>query len=191
MEGSMRALRRVASLLALLATVVCAGIPVDVDYDPAADFSGYRTFAWLVPENPPTGHPALDNPLLAERIRSAIEGELRARGYAAAAPSRADFRVGFQITLQQKLDAYTVDHYYGYAPRWGPIYVPETVVHTYDEGTLVVDIVDARQRRLVWRGWTSQRVYAKPSPEESERIIREVVAAIFERFPPQPEGGAG
>ena len=40
--------------------------------------------------------------------------------------------------------------------------------------------------KLAWRGWAARPIYEQPSPEESEKNIREAVAAILERYPPKP-----
>ena len=179
------------ALFLLAAALSACGAHVHTDFDPQADFGAYRTWAWLAEKSTPTGDVRLDNPMLNERVQRAIAAELGARGYQKAEPARADLRVGYHLALQQKLDAYTIDHVYGYGPRWGgAMVVPETVVTTYEEGTLVIDLVDARRDRLAWRGWTSRRVEPPKDPEESEKRVREVVSQILAKFPP-PVGQGG
>ncbi len=79
----------------------CAPLSVHVDYDTQADFSGLRTFGWL-PEPRATGVPRADNPLLHQRIREAIEAQLTAQGF--VADDDPQFRVGYHLSTQQKLD---------------------------------------------------------------------------------------
>ena len=184
MQSLLRALVP-AALLAL----GCAGLPVETDYDPSFDFGGYRGFAWLTEKHPITGDVRLDNPLLHERLREAIQQTLTAAGFEQVEAGSADFRVGYHLSLQRRLDVSTLNSHYGYGPganRWG-YGPPGTVVTEYEEGTLVIDVVDARSDRLVWRGSAYGRVRESSTPEERQQRVHRVVAGILERFPPSHE----
>jgi hypothetical protein len=76
-------------------------------------------------------------------------------------------------------------NHYGRGPyrRWG-VASFETHVNQYDEGTLVIDIVDAEAGKLVWRGSGSRRISTSPTPQKTTRRINEAVEAILARFPP-------
>ncbi|MBW2416673.1 MAG: DUF4136 domain-containing protein [Deltaproteobacteria bacterium] len=176
----------------LLLALGCAALPVETDYDPAFDFGGYKQFGWLTEKQPLTGDVRLDNPLLHERLREAIGQTLTAAGFEAV-PSddlaSADFRVGYHLALQRRLDVTTLDSHYGYGPganRWGhgP---PETIVREYDEGTLVIDVVDSKSDRLVWRGSAYGRMSETATPEQRQERAHGVVATILELFPPSAE----
>ena len=174
-----------AALLAL----GCASLPIETDYDPAFDFGGYKRFAWLSEKSPITGDVRLDNPLLHERLRQAIQQTLTAAGFEQVEAGSGDFRVGYHLSLQQRLDVSTLDRHYGYGPaanRWG-YGPPETIVREYEEGTLVIDVVDARSDRLVWRGAAHGRMRESTTPEDRRQRAHQVVAAILERFPPPHE----
>jgi hypothetical protein len=172
-----------AAAIALLTASACAPFHVQSDWDPQADFSTLRTWDWLDQAEEEPGHPLLQSPLLHDRIRRAVEDELARRGHPKAVDAAPDFRVGYHLSLEQKLDVYTIDRTYGYG-RFGTWTYPETYVDEYQEGTLILDVVDARRRKLAWRGWASRPIYEQPSPEESERNVREAVAAILAKFPP-------
>lgn len=73
-----------------------------------------------------------------------------------AATERADFLVRYHAALDRKIDGSTIDRYYG--PRLGGPAVSETVVREYDEGTLLLDMVDRQTGRLLWRGSAQARV---------------------------------
>jgi hypothetical protein len=57
-----------------------------------------------------------------------------------------------------------------------------TQVRTYTEGTLIVDIWDAKKKELVWRGVGSDTVSS--NPESNAKKIDQVVADMFKRYPP-------
>jgi hypothetical protein len=172
-------------VLALLALTGCATrIAVSSDHDPAFDFSGYQRFEWLAEKQQLTGDVRLDNPTLHQRIRSAIERELERRGYRKA-ESGGDFGVGYHLSLTQRHDVSTVQRHYGYGPEWqgrsGPT---ETVVTEWQEGTLVIDVVDWEADRLVWRGQAIGRVQESLTPVEREQRVIEAVQEMLAGFPP-------
>jgi hypothetical protein len=59
------------------------------------------------------------------------------------------------------------------------------MIRQYEEGTLVIDFVDAASRKLVWRGTGSGALESEPTPEETTRGIDRAVAKILEQFPPR------
>ncbi|MEE9606914.1 MAG: DUF4136 domain-containing protein [Myxococcota bacterium] len=177
---------RLAILLSLAFGAACASLGVEVDYDPEEDFSAYSTFAWLPGRAPQTGDYRVDNPLIDARIRKAVEDNLTAKGFVKRTDRRPDFYVKYFLAIEKKLDVYTVNR--GYVDHWGyRISVPETRVREYEEGTLVIDIADAREKELVWRGVGKGRLREQPTPEQTTRSVDDAVAAILKDFPP---GGA-
>ncbi len=177
-----------AAVLALAASG-CVGFAVNSDFDPHADFSGYRSWYWLPPS--PTGDPRIDNDLVAGRIRRAVERSLAARGYAKTSTGEGSFGVGYHGFIQAKVDIQTIDRYYGYGPGWGRYgagyggVATETYVDQYDEGTLIIDIVDRSSQKLVWRGSTSARIRESDTPAERDERTQAAVDAILAEFPPQ------
>jgi len=75
-------------LFTLCFMVACASVQTQYDYDPAVDFSGWRTYAWYPDASPQTGHPRLDNPLLRDRIEAAVSRGLGAKGFSPAGLAR-------------------------------------------------------------------------------------------------------
>jgi hypothetical protein len=182
----MRRATAVSALLAL-ALLACATIEVSSDWNPAADFSRLHTWAWLAQERPASGDPRLDSALLDARIRSAVESELGARGFAKAEAGAADFLVAYHVALERKLVATTIDDYYGgvgyrHWPRPG---YSQTYVHEFEVGSLMLDVLDPRSRELIWRGTAQAEILPAATPEEREARVREGVRRILERFPPQ------
>src|SRR5689334_8078442 len=84
-------MKRAASLLLLLALVGCVGAKVSTDYDPAASFSKYKTYAWLKGGEAP-------NPTVEQRIRTAIDGQLAAKGLTKVAAS-PDIHVATYVSV--------------------------------------------------------------------------------------------
>ncbi|MBW2272631.1 MAG: DUF4136 domain-containing protein [Deltaproteobacteria bacterium] len=184
----------VAAALLMGGALGCSSLSVNSDWDSEEDFSRLRTYMWLPGPQPKTGDIRLDNPLLDTRLRQAIDYQFATQGYEKIKSGQPDFRVGYHLSTQKKLDVRTVNNYYGYGwgAGWGyaPMGYSDTYVDEYDMGTVILDIVDTKLNRLVWRGSASGRLRKKSSPEENEKDAREVAKAILERFPPKVKGGA-
>lgn len=187
-------LRRLLLLALLGAAMACSNLAVKSDYDPGVDFSGYRTFDWLEPpvREEPTADPAAEgadpfvqNSLLDGRVRRAVERELEARGYRRPEPgARPGFRLRYRMLLKDRMRITSSGGPY-YAGGPSPyVYGGGTYISSvpYQEGTLVIDVIDAESAQIVWRGWavgpTDDRSY-------TEAEVGAVVKRILDRFPPE------
>lgn len=173
--------------VAVLLLAACSSVTVNTDYDPGADFAALKTYAWLARKAGATGDPRLDSTLLHERIRSAVEAQLAARGYEKVAVGRADFLVAYHTAIERKIDVDTIYRGYGYrSGAWGWGVGHETVVYEYDRGTLLLDVLDPKAHRLLWRGSASAIVSEQSTPEQRTKRVNEAVAKLLDRFPPEP-----
>lgn len=179
-----------AGLLAVLAG--CESTPsVSTDFNPSFEFAGKTRFAVVRPDRMAgrTGQgPIAMNDLLAERLTLAIESALTARGYQIVPAESADIITTFYVATQNKTDVQT--YHTGMAwgrcvgvrcAAWGP--PMEVDVRNYQEGTLLIDMIDAKGKTLQWRGSTSKRLPSKPSRSERDALVKEVVDAIIAKYP--------
>lgn len=187
--------RILLGILLILGLAACSSVRVSQDYDESADFSAYRTYDWFPAPREETGQLRLDNPLLDERVVSAIERTLASKGYSKVSGGEPDFYVYYHLSMQEKLDVRTMNTYYGGVGRrgrwrgWGGVGF-DTYVDQYDEGMLVIDIGDARARKLVWRGSGTRRLRESPEPEEVTQQVNEAVSEILKQFPPRRKSGS-
>ncbi|WP_170827410.1 DUF4136 domain-containing protein [Roseivirga sp. 4D4] len=151
---------------------------VSSDYDKAADFSTYKTFAWAR-EQEPVGksHPMYDNELNRKRIRDAIEAEMASIGFKRfdLAP---DILVDFHITIDQKMD-YMVHDYYPFGFNYWPDY--DMASYSYKKGALVIHFVDTKKEQLVWQGVGTKTLSDVP-PENPEERIKKAVEKILSKY---------
>lgn len=175
---------RIAVIALLLAA--CSSVQVTTDYDPGTDFSALETWAWLPRKAEPSGDPRLDSSLLNQRIRNAVEAQLSARGFKKTARAGADFLVAYHTAIERKMDVDTIYRGYGYGPEaWGWGAGHETVVYEYDQGTLLLDVLDPKEHDLIWRGSASAVVSERSTPEKRTERINEAVSKLLDRFPPR------
>ena len=67
---------------------------------------------------------------------------------------------------------------------WGP---GGTSTYEYEEGSLILDFVDAKSKKLIWRGAAKAEVNRVNTPEKAEKLISEAVQEILKNFPPEPK----
>lgn len=170
-------------LAACIVLIACAAQPTaEVDYDTGADFAALKTYGWM----PATGN-AASNELLVKRIRSTVDSQLQAKGYALVA-NNPDFLIAMQLSGKTAYGGSTgVGMSVGIpVGRVGRISVgggkSKPIEKT--EGTLVLDFLDSTTKALVWQGIASRTVRPAASPEEQQKRINEVVAELLARFPP-------
>ena len=170
----------------LLSFVACSGIQVTTDYDPQTQFGDLKSYAWLANARKPSDDPRLHNSLVDGRVREAVDRELAAKGYTKTGASSANFLVTYYLGLESKIDIHTIHSSYGYGYRgWYGGMGTETMVDQYDEGSLILDVLDPKGSDLLWRGTGSARVSTSNTPEKREQRINDAVAKILATFPSQ------
>ena len=176
-------MHRTALALVLVAIAGCGGpkLTIDPDYEPSTDFSKYKSWAWL--PGMKVSDKDIDN-LTEQRIRSAIEAELPRHGLAKAGEN-PDIHAAFHISLRQKVEASRATVSLGYG--WGPAHVgvSKNPTRTINEGTLVLDLVDAKTKTLIWRSTANGSVDPNSTPEERSARINEVVGHMLADYPPK------
>ena len=166
------------TLTAALLLVGCATISVNQDYDPAYDFSKLKTFGFI-PISPEAGIDQIN----ATRFGDAIKNEMTAKGYTVS--EKADFGVAILFGKQTKTNITTYG--YGYGPYWGRYGGTTNIdVSQYDEGTLIIDVIDLAKKELVWRGTGTGAIDPNATVEERTANINSAVAQILAQFPPTP-----
>lgn len=176
--------RRTAGLVAIVLVAGCSGMNVYSDFDPTAveQMKAYRTYSWLPA---PKGKQRGESSLAAKRIMMVTDQVMSDKGYERAQTSAPDFLVGWHGAIDRKLRYNTVNTYYGYGwGYWGGVGATRTYATEYHEGSLIIDVVDAKSNELVWRGVAQAEVYPQSDPDYRNRQIESAVEKILSRFPP-------
>lgn len=144
---------------------------VYVDYDRSVDFDSFRSFAWA--ETPQTSIRG-ESPLTHSRIKNAIEHYLAEAGLVEDA-EQPDLYVTYHTSSKEEVRLNTSSYGAGYGPRWGwdPYWggrmsTSTTTVHTYERGSLIIDLWDADSKQMIWRGTASAVVSANPEKQEKQ-----------------------
>jgi hypothetical protein len=176
-------MKGIAVLLALACTapVAFAG-RVRVDFDHGTHFSAYKTYSWA-PGDDPAQDVLFPNQLMRERIASDIEEVLAAKGLKRVATG-GDLLVSYDMAVKEVPQFTTFYDGPGWGWGWGWAGgFSTTTVQTIYEGTLVLNVVDARRKQLVFEGTSTETISSKP--EKNTRKLAKAVNEIFEKYPPQ------
>jgi hypothetical protein len=180
-------LLRTSLACALLSvTLACASFTTSFDYDPEADFETLRTWSFgpWAERNPGTDI-RLQSSLLHERIQSSLVSGFAERGYPMS--ENPDFWVVYHVGIEERVDVtttyQTIGGRYGHWGHGG-MTVAQPVVTTFEAGTLVIDILQPGDGRLLWRGVAEGRLPRRSTREEREARTREVVEGLLAGFPP-------
>ncbi|MGE3489038.1 MAG: DUF4136 domain-containing protein, partial [Vicinamibacterales bacterium] len=143
----MRTITGLITAVAVAGLAGCASMNVSSHIERGVNFAEYVTYDWGPPDNLPVGDPRLDNnPFFNDYLQGAVEKKLAAKGFERAAGKEADLLIHYHASVNQRLDVYRADQQYGYC--YGDC---EPQVVDFEQGTLVIDIVDAKTKKVVWR----------------------------------------
>jgi hypothetical protein len=175
--------RVIGLTLALLLVISLPAIAqkVTVDYDKAASFTNFKTYAWK------EGTPA-KNPLMQTRITEAIDKELAAKGFKKVdAEQNPDLVVLYHaaVDVETQINTVNMGGYYGWYGPYGGVGgggSSTTYVDKIPVGTLRVDIGDIKNKKLLWQGKAVSNLSDKP--EKVEKTINKSAEKMFKNFPP-------
>jgi hypothetical protein len=176
-------MRKAFAIAAALLLSACETTPrVTTDFDPNANFSNYRTFEWANSAAPQGG-----NPLIFERVKSSVERSLAAKSFTTS--STPDFAVGITLGARDRVETTNWGPYlypgYGRGFGRGWAYPYSSVdVRTVTDGTLSIDIFDARTKKPVWHGHAVKQISGS---KIDQALIDEAVDAALANFPPVPK----
>jgi Domain of unknown function (DUF4136) len=172
-------------LAVALAVAACGVLPptpptvtVKAERDPSADLARYRSWAWVAsraearPWNPDNPGSRLDG-----LIRNGVSRELAARGIQPAGPSGPDVLIDYDVVIREK-STDTFSGYFSYRRSGGSGDMGDAFMG-YDEGTLVIVAIDARTRRMVWRGSASAVLNGD---RIKDAVVDDAIHRIFEKF---------
>ncbi|MEZ9820450.1 DUF4136 domain-containing protein [Shewanella sp. 10N.286.45.A1] len=185
-------MKKVLVIIAALALTACSSLKTSSDYDPGVNFADVKTYAWVEKKTDKTAY-HLDG-LMDQRIRSAVNDQLQLKGLSLVDADKADVLVNYLTKVDKKINVDTFNSNYGYNPYYGAGWGrgmgmghTQTTVREYEVGTLIVDLVDTKSGKLMWRGSVADTVRDKDTPEERIEVVNTAIGALLQTYPPQPE----
>lgn len=180
----------------------CSTAEIQVDYDPEYKFSSVNSFS-VVYTNQNDG-----KDFSRDRISKLLSTYMQEKGYKSVEKSKADFYIIMHLDVQKKSQIETNYETIGIRPApyiylgaTRPpvgVYPPlrttgmiamepdvrvTTRTHEYEDGSLVVEIFDVKENRVVWQGSAKDRLSTGYSQEEKSEYLNKVISELFKDFP--------
>jgi hypothetical protein len=181
-------LAKISILLTACALVACSGVTVSTDYDSSAHFAHFKTYTLLE-----TASRKILSPVSDDALSNTLRTAMAARGIQEVTKGRPDLDVACHIVLNTKVSTqYYSDWNYAYGGRWAYPYgyygmwagapAPYVNVTQYTEGTMILDFVNTRTNKVVFRGIAQAIVGSTQSNADK---IRAGITKIMANFPVQ------
>ncbi len=179
-------------LVSFLFLVGCNNKPyVETDHQADFNFATLKTFS-VAETRQDTKENILISPFTLSHIHSALATELGKRYQAPAAGGTPDFIVSYHVVVEEKIDPRSYDDLYGYAfygrgyHRYGSpfFYGPNAGVRVYNQGSLIIDIVDGKTNKPIWRGVSEKRLSRSMAPQQQREVLSKAVTEVITQFPP-------
>ncbi len=160
----------------------CSVVAVETNYEKGTNFGQYKSFTFMQIQQQFIRDTALTQPQI-NIIEDAITKELELKGLQPSNNADLNINIGIQVVEKTQKREQTVQdiHYMGQR-RYSWSASDSIVVGHYKEGTMIIDLVDAQKKLLVWRGIGKRVVTGKGDFEEK---VREAVQKILEEYPPK------
>ncbi|TBX65345.1 DUF4136 domain-containing protein [Flavobacterium silvisoli] len=158
----------------------CSSVRVNSDYDKKVDFTPFKTYAFLKSGIDKVEISDLDK----KRILHAIDDAMASKGFTKS--ESPDLLINFFTKEREQVDVnqFNAGWGYGWGYGWNPYFWGgRTTVNRYTEGTLYIDLIDAKKKELIWQG-EGEGVLTKDTNKKDE-VIKEFVTKILEQYPPQ------
>jgi hypothetical protein len=180
----MRNVILISAVVATMTVAGCAAVTVSSHIERGANFAEYLTYDWGPPDNLPVGDPRLDNnPFFRDFILGAIEKRMAAKGFERAVSGQPDLLIHYHASVNQRVEVYETDHRYGYC--YGDCQ-PQVV--DYEQGTIVIDVVETATSKVVWRGWAQGAMNGVI--DHQDRLEHRIDTSVTELMRLLPRGGA-
>lgn len=170
------------------------GTTAHIEKDDNADFSRYKTFAWIDKDGEGTTDRNRRNDLTEQKMRDAVNKELEKTAGWRQVKNKPDVLLTYDVLVEKGIKEnsnpvysrpYSRAVYNPYTRRYTTIYYPSQLLgyerdeRPIKEGTVTISMIDTRTDKMVWQGWTTDEV---DSRNLTSKEIQNSVRAIFKKF---------
>lgn len=171
---------RYGFLLLLFLTFSCSpSVSVFHDYDRKIDLSAYRTYDWkMLDRKESVNNPLYDNELNDKRIKAAVDKVMTNKGYQLISDSPSLY-LHYHIVIEDKSVVIRESDIHNYSTYWLGL---DMNTFQYKEGSLIIDLMDAKTNGLIWRGW-AVAILEDVHPAKIEKKLDLTIERILEGLP--------
>ena len=166
----------------------CSPMPVKVISDPSFESGNYKTYNILPNEQDDIPDLGLDKDQVNSIILDTIDKQLSNKGYAKK-DNNPDLLISYYLVGNAKTDTFVVNQYYsglGYQPVPGRSNTRDSLKFgevTYEEGILIIDMIDTKSKTRIWHGYLTSRADIYKEEERKERRLHNSVVKILTGLP--------
>ena len=177
-----------------VAVAVAVAVPpalsagVRADRDRRADFASIEAWSWRDAAEKRRGGRLALFPLAAQTIEESLTQQLTANGFRFTAAADAQVLVAYGVEMETKelisrnTSASFADPFYGTNSDGG--FQRDMRLQSYQQGSVVIELVDKESGATVYKGWLTSVVDPKKATEENSQI-KDGMKRLFETFPPK------
>jgi Domain of unknown function (DUF4136) len=160
----------------------CSAVRVNSDYDKSVDFTPYKTYAFYK-----TGIDKVEiSDLDKRRILRSIDEEMTLKGF--TKNENPDLLININTKAEKNINVnqfqagWGYGWGYGWGFGWNPYWGMNNTISTNTEGTLTIDLIDAKKKELVWQG--EGIGYLTQNTDKKDENIKCFVTKIMSQYPP-------
>ena len=189
-----RNLKWLGAVVVLTFVLASCSSTAHIEKDDNADFTHYKTFAWIDKDGEGKNDHNKSNDLTEQKIRDAVNKELEKNSGWKEVKSRPDVLLSYDVLVERNIkesnnpvysNPYSRVVYNPYTRRYATIYYPSRFVgyerdeRPIKEGTVTISMIDTKTDKTVWQGWTTDEVNSK---NLTTKEIQNSVRSIFKKF---------
>lgn len=160
-----------------LSLTSCSPFQVRSDYAETANFSSFHTYKLRIDD-------LKMNDIDKDRVLNEVSKQLQMKGLAVGENPDLIVNVKASHKKVQDIQATPYGGMYGWGGRFGwGVGMSRTWSDTYNSGSIVIDLIDAKTQKLVWQGVGDG--ISVDSPRAKQKQIPEIVGEIMANYPPQ------
>lgn len=162
---------------ATLALSSCSPFQVRSDYAETANFNTYRTYKLRIND-------LKLNDIDKDRVLNELSKQLKSKGLTVS--ETPDVIVNVKAQHKKVTDIQSSPGMWGWGMGWPwgwGMGMNRTWSHNYNQGGLVIDMVDSKTNKLVWQGIGDG--ISVDSPRSKQKQIPNIVAEIMATYPPK------
>jgi hypothetical protein len=185
-------------VILMVSILMSCGPRVQTEITTDKNLREYSTYAFLPNSNQSVDDKQYQDPVLNQAIVEAIHDNLQQEGYKLD-QDNPDLLVLVSTKIQERRKTsirprysyypyrfgvrgihpmYNPYYYYGYMD-FGPFAGYDVDEYPYEEGTVIIYLVDRETERTVWKGIATEGIYNQNEP----RAVANLIDAVFEVFP--------
>jgi Domain of unknown function (DUF4136) len=159
------------AMLVCIASTIAVGQQVSVNYNHGQDFTQFHTYAWGS-----NNANQIQNSILAQVAQQDIDSALQGKGLQKVQESQKPDLILTANGGMKQQTSYTAWGMRGIGGGMGGISPQQNV-----EGTLIVDLYDAKTQSLVWRGIGQDTL--SNNGNKNQQIVQKAIQKMFKQYP--------